>query len=75
MSHSKCVVPFGTTERERNDGESAASFFGRVALETVQVELADLERLRPGDAVPADYVDLGEQAEFAPEVMDGECSA
>jgi len=22
MSHSKCVVPFGTTERERNDGES-----------------------------------------------------
>jgi hypothetical protein len=22
MSYSKCVVPFGTTERERSDGES-----------------------------------------------------
>jgi len=26
MSHSKCVVPWGTSERERNDGESRAIF-------------------------------------------------
>ena len=61
--------------RRRNGEWWGRRSFGRVALETVRVELADLERLRPGDAVPADYVDLGDQAEFAPEVMDGECSA
>jgi sulfite reductase (NADPH) hemoprotein beta-component len=61
--------------RERNDGESAATFFGRVELDVVKTELADLEPLRPGDAVAADFIDLGEAAEFAPEVMDGECSA
>jgi hypothetical protein len=27
------------------------------------------------DAAPTDFVDLAETAEFAPEVMDGECSA
>jgi len=33
------------------------------------------EPLRPGDAVAADFIDLAEATEFAPEVMDGECSA
>ncbi|MBI3401499.1 MAG: nitrite/sulfite reductase [Acidobacteria bacterium] len=61
--------------RERQPGESATAFFGRVDLAVVQVELAGLERLQPGDAVPADFIDLGEANEFAPEVMDGECSA
>ena len=37
--------------------------------------LADLERLTPEDAVPDDFIDLGEDAEFTPEVMDGECSS
>jgi hypothetical protein len=27
------------------------------------------------DAVPLDFVDLAETGEFAPEVMEGECSA
>ncbi len=61
--------------RERGEHESAAEFFGRVELDVVKMELADLEPLRPGDAVPADFIDLGEAAEFAPEVLDGECSA
>ena len=61
--------------RERQPGESATGFFGRVDLDIVKVELAPLERLQPGDAVPADFIDLGEANEFAPEVMDGECSA
>jgi sulfite reductase (NADPH) hemoprotein beta-component len=61
--------------RERQPGESATAFFGRVDLAVVRVELADLERLQPGDAVPADFVDIGEMSDFAPEVMDGECSA
>ena len=61
--------------RDRTPGESATGFFGRVELDLVKNELADLERLQPGDAVPADFMDLGEATEFTPEVMDGECSA
>jgi sulfite reductase beta subunit-like hemoprotein len=61
--------------REKNEGESATSFFGRVSVERVRLALADLERMTAADAVPDDYVDLAESAEFAPEVMDGECSA
>jgi sulfite reductase beta subunit-like hemoprotein len=61
--------------RDHAAGESAPAYFGRVALDVVKLELADLERLQPGDAVEADFIDLGEAAEFAPVVMDGECSA
>jgi sulfite reductase (NADPH) hemoprotein beta-component len=61
--------------RERTEGETAQAFFGRVEMQLVKTTLADLERLQPGDAVAADFVDLGEAEEFAPEVMDGECSA
>ena len=59
----------------RQPGETATAYFGRVDLDTVKRRLADLETLRPGDAVPADFIDLGEATEFVPEVMDGECSA
>jgi len=61
--------------RDHAEGESAPAYFGRVALDVVKSELADLETLQPGDAVEADFIDLGEDAEFAPVVMDGECSA
>src|SRR5258706_1325855 len=57
--------------RERNPGESATTYFGRVELDVVKGTLADLQRLQPGDAVQADFLDLGEAAGFAPEVMDG----
>ena len=60
---------------ERHDGETAAAFFRRVELGHLKQVLAELERLTPEDAVPADFIDLGEDAEFAPEVLDGECSA
>jgi len=59
----------------RRPGETATAYFGRVELDDVKARLADLEKLLPGDAVPADFVDLAEASEFAPEVMDGECSA
>ena len=61
--------------KERNAGESAPDFFRRVSVERVRLELADLERLTQAQAVPTDYVDLAEAAEFAPEVMDGECAS
>jgi sulfite reductase (NADPH) hemoprotein beta-component len=61
--------------RDKNDGESAPEFFARVDVTSVAIELRDLQKLTEADAVPLDYVDLAETAEFAPEVMDGECSA
>jgi hypothetical protein len=56
-------------------GESATSFFVRVDLARVKAVLADLEGLAASDATPDDFVDLGEAADFAPEVLEGECSA
>ncbi len=61
--------------QERHTGESAPDFFRRVSVDRVRLTLADLERLTQEQAVPTDFVDLAEAAEFAPEVMDGECSA
>ena len=65
----------GLYARDHADGESAPAYFGRVDLDIVKSELADLETLQPADAVDADFIDLGEAAEFAPVVMEGECSA
>jgi sulfite reductase (NADPH) hemoprotein beta-component len=65
----------GLYASERLPGETATEFFGRVELDRVKARLADLETLRPGDAVATDFIDLAETGEFAPEVMDGECSA
>jgi sulfite reductase beta subunit-like hemoprotein len=61
--------------RDRQPEESATAFFGRVEIDRVKQTLADLERLLPGDAVPLDFVDLGEAHDFVPEVMDGECAS
>ena len=44
-------------------------------LARVKTALADLESLTESDARPEDFIDLAEDHEFAPEVMDGECSA
>jgi sulfite reductase (NADPH) hemoprotein beta-component len=62
-------------EREKQTNESAPDFFARVTVERVAAELHDLQTLTAADAVPLDYVDLAETSEFAPEVMEGECSA
>ncbi|PYR43512.1 MAG: nitrite reductase [Acidobacteria bacterium] len=61
--------------REKGEDESAVAFFQRVDLGAVKRTLADLEPLQEQEASPADFVDLGEANEFAPEVMEGECSA
>jgi sulfite reductase (NADPH) hemoprotein beta-component len=62
-------------QREKDEGESAPAFFQRMDIQRVTGELLDLQHLTEADAVPEDFVDLAETAEFAPEVMDGECSA
>ena len=60
---------------ERDAGESATAFFMRVDGDRVKQTLADLEYLTPATALPDDFVDLAEDAEFKPEVQEGECSA
>jgi sulfite reductase beta subunit-like hemoprotein len=62
-------------QREKEDGESAPVFFQRVDILRVGGELLDLQHFTEQDAVPLDFVDLAETTEFAPEVMEGECSA
>jgi sulfite reductase (NADPH) hemoprotein beta-component len=59
---------------ERSPGETATAFFCRIDVARVKATLADLERLSPADAVATDFVDLGEEHEFTPEVMEGECA-
>jgi sulfite reductase beta subunit-like hemoprotein len=61
--------------RERQGDESLAEFMRRADPARLKGALADLERLTEADARAEDFVDLGEDREFAPEVMDGECSA
>ena len=60
---------------ERSDDEPADAFFRRVDLARIKAVLADLERLAPEDALPTDFVDLGEDGEFKLATQEGECSA
>jgi sulfite reductase (NADPH) hemoprotein beta-component len=60
---------------EKTSGESALAFFRRVELARVKVMLKDLETLTPEDAVPTDFVDLGDDTEFKLETQEGECMA
>jgi sulfite reductase (NADPH) hemoprotein beta-component len=60
---------------ERAAGEAAPAFFRRLDTARAKAVLADLEAMTPADAVPADFVDLGDEVEFKVEAMEGECSA
>jgi sulfite reductase beta subunit-like hemoprotein len=64
----------GLYQAERSPGETATAFFCRIDVARVKATLADLERLTAADVVPSDFVDLGEEREFTPEVMEGECA-
>ncbi len=62
-------------QRAHLPGETASAFLGRVELADVKAALADLERLDAAAATTEDFIDLGEDHAFAPEVMDGECAS
>lgn len=57
------------------DGETPTAFFQRIDLDAIRGVLAGIDRLTPESARPEDFVDLGDDSAFRPEVMDGECSA
>ncbi|MBI1872479.1 MAG: nitrite/sulfite reductase [Acidobacteria bacterium] len=55
--------------------ETATAFFTRIDVAELKTALTDLAAITPEDAMPEDFIDLGENAEYRPEVLDGECSA
>lgn len=59
----------------RQGDEGLAAFMRRVDPGSVKAALSDLEALTAETAAPADFIDLAEHSAFAPEVLDGECSA
>ena len=61
-------------QRDRSDGESVHTFFGRAPVPAVKALLADLELFDPATATPDDYIDLAETSAFVPEVTEGECA-
>ena len=62
-------------QAERQGSERLAEYLRRADVARVKSALADLERLTEAEARPEDFIDLAEDHEFTPEVMDGECSA
>ena len=60
---------------QRQDNEELGAFFRRIPPAAATEVLRDLAALLPNETTDQDYVDLGESQTFAPEVMDGECSA
>jgi sulfite reductase beta subunit-like hemoprotein len=62
--------------REQRVGdEDLGVFFRRIPPAMATERLKDLSDVTPTALVDEDYIDLGESQAFAPEVMDGECSA
>ena len=47
----------------------------RVDPAHARAAVADLEKMAAEDAMPADFIDPGEDHAFSPEVMDGECAS
>ena len=62
-------------DEKKRDGETAPEFFQRIEVAHIKALLLDLEQVTEQTATPDDFIDLGETGEFAPEVMEGECSA
>ena len=60
---------------DRAPGERAVDFFARVDVGRVREALGDLERIVPEELGPEDYIDVGDETDFVPEVLEGECSA
>jgi sulfite reductase (ferredoxin) len=64
----------GLYRDEKQADEAPEAFFRRVEAAKIKALLADLETMTPADVKPEDYIDLGEDHEFVPEIMEGECA-
>jgi sulfite reductase beta subunit-like hemoprotein len=65
----------GLYKAKREGEEELGAFFRRIPPALATEALKDLAQLLPNETTDDDFVDLGETQAFAPEVMDGECSA
>ena len=65
----------GLYRDEKQADEKPEAFFRRVDAAKVKALLVDLETMTAADAVPLDFIDLAEDREFVPEIMDGECAS
>jgi sulfite reductase (NADPH) hemoprotein beta-component len=65
----------GLYKARREGEEELGAFFRRIPPAMATEVLKDLAQLLPNETTDQDFVDLGETQAFAPEVMDGECSA
>jgi sulfite reductase (ferredoxin) len=64
----------GLYRDEKQADEAPEAFFRRVEAAKVKALLVDLETMTAADATPQDYIDLAEDREFVPEIMEGECA-
>ena len=62
-------------DQRHNADENLGAFFRRIPPAVATDALKDLAQLLPNEVSEQDFIDLGESQAFAPEVMDGECSA
>ncbi len=60
---------------QHQPNEDLGGFFRRVPVSVATDALKDLALLLPNETTEQDFVDLGENQAFNPEVMEGECSA
>jgi sulfite reductase beta subunit-like hemoprotein len=60
---------------QRQPDEDLGAFFRRIPPASATEALKDLAQLLPNETTDEDFIDLGENQAFSPEVMDGECSA
>ena len=65
----------GLYRDQRQGDESLGAFFRRVPPALATGVLQDLAEVRLEEMTSDDYIDLGEDQAFAPEVMDGECAS
>jgi len=63
------------TSQRQSAEESLGAFYRRVPPSLATEALKDLAELLPNQIEAADYIDLGEETAFNPEVMEGECAS
>jgi sulfite reductase beta subunit-like hemoprotein len=62
-------------DKRESGEESLGAFFRRVPPALATEALKDLAEMLPNQATPEDFIDLGEETAFNPEVMEGECAS
>ena len=62
-------------DAEKRPGEEPDAFFERVTLDRIKAVSSDLTDIDETSVRPEDFIDIGEQEQFVPELQEGECAA